>query len=728
MSQSVSRLKELLFDRENATLNELQTRLLHLAAAEQLSREELARQVHDAIRTEAGNRAELAARLEALLSRTGSDEALRASVAGILDGAFRDAEVNRHDQLSRAIAPVVVKTIKTELRNSQDEMVEALYPITGRLVKSYVASAMRDLADRINRRLAGGSNPIMLRLRSLLSGRPVGDLAIADLQRLEVTELFLIRRGSGQLLQHWPDSANPDQGLSNSNIHLSGVLAAINDFASQTLKDDGGALRSFSLDDFHIYLRGSPGYLLAAKCRGVPPAGVEQILDDEFLRLLERNSRVLREDHSSAMPAVLSPLATNLGHKLEEQHRNLATETGLGFNPLKILAYGLAIPLLLVAGWVGFTRFETSQVERTVTQAIESIADLRGYTLQVQVAPRGRAVTLTGLVPSTVVKSELLGRVRSLLKDVTVDDRLAAVPNQGAEFETQVARLQRELAGLESETVRSSVRRALSRAIKSLDVAIPELHRLNLELLDASARNTVDSISGLIDRVGRDLRQLHSRIAAGPFDISQINSISTPMHAVTLNLHQVTSDLATLLSKGSQGSSAAHGEAAPSDVTESAEVLGIAAGQVATMAVAVAQSASVKPAPALPLSEPTPIEKLQKWVRSNAVFFGDGIDYRAPASTEATLNEAARFITNAGVLVRIIGYTDERGAQVRNVSLAQQRAQRVVDALVERGVPKQLLVAVGRPAGLEITSSVGPQSANRRVEFEIGFNGEAAAQ
>ena len=31
--------------------------------------------------------------------------------------------------MPRAIAPLVVRTIKTELRNSQDEMVEALYPM-----------------------------------------------------------------------------------------------------------------------------------------------------------------------------------------------------------------------------------------------------------------------------------------------------------------------------------------------------------------------------------------------------------------------------------------------------------------------------------------------------------------------------------------------------------------------------------------------------------------------
>lgn len=43
MSQNVTRLKELLFDRENATLAEIQGRISQVAAAEQLSRQELTR-------------------------------------------------------------------------------------------------------------------------------------------------------------------------------------------------------------------------------------------------------------------------------------------------------------------------------------------------------------------------------------------------------------------------------------------------------------------------------------------------------------------------------------------------------------------------------------------------------------------------------------------------------------------------------------------------------------
>ena len=79
----------------------------------------------------------------------------------------------------------------------------------------------------------------------------------------------------------------------------------------------------------------------------------------------------------------------------------------------------------------------------------------------------------------------------------------------------------------------------------------------------------------------------------------------------------------------------------------------------------------------------------------------------------------------AAVVVRVAGYTDERGGLNRNNPLAQSRADTVVDALVALGVARERLVAVGRANGVNLSNTTGPASANRRVQFEIGFAGEA---
>ncbi len=74
----------------------------------------------------------------------------------------------------------------------------------------------------------------------------------------------------------------------------------------------------------------------------------------------------------------------------------------------------------------------------------------------------------------------------------------------------------------------------------------------------------------------------------------------------------------------------------------------------------------------------------------------------------------------------VIGYTDDRGSSSRNSSLSQQRADKVRDALVMRGVPAEKLVSIGRNMQIDISSNTGTNSPNRRVEFEVGFKGEGA--
>ena len=47
--------------------------------------------------------------------------------------------------------------------------------------------------------------------------------------------------------------------------------------------------------------------------------------------------------------------------------------------------------------------------------------------------------------------------------------------------------------------------------------------------------------------------------------------------------------------------------------------------------------------------------------------------------------------------------------------------------MTRRGVPAERLVAVGRNDVANLAPSIGDASPNRRVEFEIGFNGETQA-
>ncbi|WGR95048.1 hypothetical protein MTX20_13575 [Bradyrhizobium sp. ISRA435] len=87
----------------------------------------------------------LEADLTSLQQYVGSADRLEAATADILVAALERAEVNRPRELANAIAPTVVSAIRSEIRNSRELMVEALYPIVGRLVSAAVANSFRGI-------------------------------------------------------------------------------------------------------------------------------------------------------------------------------------------------------------------------------------------------------------------------------------------------------------------------------------------------------------------------------------------------------------------------------------------------------------------------------------------------------------------------------------------------------------------------------------------------------
>ena len=86
----------------------------------------------------------------------------------------------------------------------------------------------------------------------------------------------------------------------------------------------------------------------------------------------------------------------------------------------------------------------------------------------------------------------------------------------------------------------------------------------------------------------------------------------------------------------------------------------------------------------------------------------------------------------AGTSVEIAGHTDVTGGTATNQRLSEERANSVVSALVERGVPSQRLLpkGMGETAPLDAAMTLAAHAKNRRIEFKVAATAAtpAAAQ
>lgn len=750
-SQGVSRLKELLFEPESQAIGELRQRIEQLADTDKRIHQDLLDRLAQIVASieartdalaaaderEARERQEMLRSISPLLERSGTEERFRRSVANALDGALREAEVSRHQELASAIAPLVVRTIKTEIRGSQDEIADALFPHIGRMVKSYVLSAMKDLSDQLNRRLE--RNPIVLRIRSWTLGRPVSELLMAEAMRLDVEELYLIRRGTGELLARWPQLG----GGANRDHVLGGTLSAISEFASDAFQDESTSLRHIDLGTSQIYLRASPLHLLAAKCTGTAPAAIEQVVDECFLEGAGKHGLATSSDvlATAAGSALLGELAETLRTRVAARQEQLAVPP-LGFGPLKWAAALLLVPLIAVMGWLVYVDLVTARTRSIAESAVLDVAELNGYPTRIEVERGGRVLTLTGLSPSMNAKTVTANRLAAALPAVEVRERLVVLPNNAAEAERLVVELKRDvsgiernirdiaseangvrrdLTGMENELAATGLRRTLQRASIRLEQISPDLARLEAELKEPGERDTVRRLASSVAELQQGLRSRQSMLT-GQDARAGADGMLRVLKEWRRALSSTNEGLAALVDPNAQ-QKAKPVLSEQGNAGDLAEDIAAAVERTAALAAAALQTNALRLS--MP-SGPTPREQLDAFIREHAIFFANGTDFRSEAAANDVLDRLGALVRQSGVVLRVVGYTDERGGQQRNESLSQQRADKVVEALIQRGVPRERLVSIGRLNSIDLSPASGVNSPNRRVQFEIGYAEEQA--
>ena len=110
---------------------------------------------------------------------------------------------------------------------------------------------------------------------------------------------------------------------------------------------------------------------------------------------------------------------------------------------------------------------------------------------------------------------------------------------------------------------------------------------------------------------------------------------------------------------------------------------------------------------------------------SGSVLFPSNKADLLPAA-RAQLSDIARILAKAkGQNIAVEGYTDASGSKERNDQLSKDRAESVMNYLVDKGAPKDRIKAVGRgpEAPIADNKSAEGRATNRRVEIVVQGEG-----
>ena len=232
-------------------------------------------------------RQELAQKLHDLDDQLNSRERLETKVNPIL----QDQESRFQNNFPKLFGPQITETIKTQIKDSQDEVVEALYPIIGRMIKKYITSEIQKLSDRVDEQmeLAFSWEGWKVRIKAWISGTPQKDLVMSKLIEPKIEEIFVIEKDSGLLMGSFSRQASVDQDM------VAGMLTAIKAFVEDAFSSEQQELESIDYENYKVVLKSFKSFYIAVVASGGMTSDFRDRLDDLLIDFADRVLKKARD-------------------------------------------------------------------------------------------------------------------------------------------------------------------------------------------------------------------------------------------------------------------------------------------------------------------------------------------------------------------------------------------------------------------------------------------------
>ncbi|TPN83880.1 cell envelope biogenesis protein OmpA [Aquimarina algicola] len=185
------------------------------------------------------------------------------------------------EEIPKTLGPTITQTLKEEIKNSQDAVVEALFPIIGKMIKKYIAHEMRLLSENISRKTksAFSFKNWFRRTKARAQGVTDGELAISDYAKPRLIQIFVIEKNSGILIS---DYSPLSDGTIDKEM-IAGMLTAIKSFVEDAFRGGDQNLELIEYELHTIHIQNFYSYYVAAVISGAYTMMFKEVLEDQII-------------------------------------------------------------------------------------------------------------------------------------------------------------------------------------------------------------------------------------------------------------------------------------------------------------------------------------------------------------------------------------------------------------------------------------------------------------
>lgn len=230
------------------------------------------------------------------LNNVRDDLNTRAKLEGKVNPIIETRLEHFQKEIPLKMGPAITEALKRQVSESQHEVVDALHPLIGKLIKKYIRREIELISERIDKQFesAFSLEGWKRRLKAWFSGTKESKLMMRDAMPPELNELFLIKKGTGLLVSSYSWTNRIDADM------IAGMLTAIKSFSEDAMEREDEELEAIVYESYKIQIYNVKSFYVAVVLSGVLTAEFKAQLHDkvmEFAELYMTNKSNKDENH-----------------------------------------------------------------------------------------------------------------------------------------------------------------------------------------------------------------------------------------------------------------------------------------------------------------------------------------------------------------------------------------------------------------------------------------------
>lgn len=191
----------------------------------------------------------------------------------------------------------VESIIERKLKSSQDELLNLIYPVMGKMIKKFISHQFELLKEQVDQRLGEtfSFRNWIKRFKAKASGIDERDIMLRDLDRVSIEEVYVIERDSGILMGHFSKSETIDRDV------VAGMLTAIKSFVEDAFSKKRQDLEMIEYGTYKIFIQSFHLYYISVILDGSISIAEKQALSTKLLNFADKEMRAYTpSDHAAA--------------------------------------------------------------------------------------------------------------------------------------------------------------------------------------------------------------------------------------------------------------------------------------------------------------------------------------------------------------------------------------------------------------------------------------------